>query len=214
VRTISAEVAVSGSVGGHRLRGRLLAGLAAPSSVYIEAPAPFGAPLFVLGGTATDATLLLPRDRRVLEHGRTSEILEALAGVPLTPSDLQATLTGCTANDEGVGEARQLGNDWRVLPGTSTRYLHRDEPGGPWRLVSVVGEGADGWRSDFRDFADDLPRSVRLVSNEARRFDLRLDLSQVEVNADLDPSTFRVRIPAGTQPISIDELRASGPLTR
>ena len=52
------------------------------------------------------------------------------------------------------------------------------------------------------------------MSNEARRFDLRLDLSQVEVNADLDPSTFRVRIPAGTQPISIDELRASGPLTR
>src|SRR5690242_870483 len=76
VSTFSAEIAVSGSVGGQRLRGRLLAGLAAPASMYMEAPAPFGGPLFVLAATADDATLLLPRDRRVLEHGRPDQVLE------------------------------------------------------------------------------------------------------------------------------------------
>jgi hypothetical protein len=214
VSTISAEVAVSGSVAGRRVRGRLLAGLAPPASLYIEAPAPFGAPVFIIGGSGGTATLLLPRDRRVLESGDTEAILEAVAGVPLDAAELKSTMTGCAsdtaANDGGIA----YGEDWRVLQGDESRYLRREHPGDPWRLVSIVRAGADGWRADFRDFVNDLPTSIRLMSTADRRFDLRLELSQVETNVDLPPSTFRVSIPPGTEPISLDELRAGGPLSR
>ena len=214
VTTISAEVGVSGSVGGHRVRGRLLAGLAAPASLYIEAPAPFGAPLFVIGGTGGSATLLLPRDRRVLEAGATKAVLEAVTGVPLDASELKSTITGCTANAATTSEGVAYGEDWRVLQGEESRYLRRARPTEPWRLVSVVRRGADGWRADYRNFVNDLPTSIRLISSEDRRFNLRLELSQVETNVDLPPATFRVAIPPGTQPISLDELRDGGPLSR
>ena len=142
VSTISAELAVSGSVGGRRLRGRLLAGLAAPASLYIEAPAPFGAPLFVLGASGGEATLLLPRDRRVLEHGLPGEVLAAITGVPLDPADLKATLTGCVKGAvSDTDEARSFGDGWRVIAGDRVRYLRRERPADPWRLVSVVRSG-------------------------------------------------------------------------
>ena len=99
IRTFTAEIAVSGSVGASRTRGRLAAGLAAPASARLEAVAPFGEPLFIFAATGNDATLLLPRDRRVLEHGPPDEVLEAIAGVPLGAADLRATLTGCTTGE-------------------------------------------------------------------------------------------------------------------
>ena len=214
VTTFSAEVSVSGSVGVRRVRGRLLAGLAAPDFLYIEAPAPFGAPLFVIVALGGDATLLLPRDRRVLEHGRPGDVLEAIAGVPLDPADLRATLTGCAAPAARHEEVRAFGSDWRLIGGDRLRYLRRDRLADPWRLVTVTATGPGGWRADYRNFVDGLPRSLRLMSSEPRRFDLRLDLSQVELNVALDASTFRVAVPQGAQPLSIEELRSSGPLSR
>jgi hypothetical protein len=111
-------------------------------------------------------------------------------------------------------EAWRLGDDWRVIPGDRIWYLRRERPADPWRLVSVVRSGPEGWRADYRNFVDGLPRSIRLMSNEPRRFDLRLELAQVELNVELEPSTFRVTVPPGTQPITIEELRAGGPLSR
>jgi len=75
VSTLSSEVGVSGSVNGRRLRGRLLVGAAAPASARIEAVAPFGQPLFIFVARGNDATLLLPRDNRALEHGRAASVL-------------------------------------------------------------------------------------------------------------------------------------------
>lgn len=214
ITTISAEISVSGSVGGRRVRGRLLAGLAAPDFLYIEAPAPFGAPLFIIGASGGDATLLLPRDRRVLEHGRPGDVLEAIAGVPMDPADLRATLTGCAAAAAGDEEARAFGTDWRLIAGDRLRYLRRDRLTDRWRLVTVTATGPRGWRADYGNFVDEHPRNLRLMSNEPRGFDLRLDLSQVDLNVALDASTFRVAVPGGARPISIEELRANGPLSR
>ena len=214
VSSMSAELAVRGSVGGNRTRGRLLVGVAGTDGMYIEAPAPFGAPIFVLGATGGSATLLLPRDKRVVDRGTASEMLEAIAGVPLDATDLRSTLTGCVPASAQGGEAHRVGDSWRVISGSAVLYLKRERATDPWRLVSVVRSGADGWRTDFAAFADDVPRNVRLVSNAPRRFDLRLDLSQVELNPSLDPSTFRVVVPPGTQSMSLEDLRAGGPLSK
>jgi hypothetical protein len=213
INTITAEIAISGSVGGRRLRGRLAIGLAAPASAYLEAPAPFGAPLFILSADGDDATLLLPRDRRVLEHGRPSAVLEAIAGVPLGPSGLRAALTGCAEHTDGTAVER-IGDDWRLVPGTEALYLHRERAADPWRLVAVVHRdpGTSEWRAEYRDFLNNLPRTIRLISSGTRRFDLRLALSQVEIDDPLDPGTFKLTIPPGTTPITLQELREAGPL--
>src|SRR5204862_4226602 len=134
IRTLTAEIALSGSAGGRRVRGRLSAGVATPASVRLEAAAPFGPPVFILVATDADATLLLPRDDRVLEHGRPDAVLDAATGVPLEPADLRTVLTGCAVAPD-ADAARQSGPDWRIVPdGPGHLYLHRDGPGGPWRL--------------------------------------------------------------------------------
>ena len=56
VSSITADVAASGSVGGQRLRGHILVGLAAPASARLEAVAPAGPPLFIFTSHDRDAT--------------------------------------------------------------------------------------------------------------------------------------------------------------
>jgi hypothetical protein len=212
VRTLTAEAAVSGEVGGRRMRARLVVGVAEPSSAYIEAPAPFGSPIFLFAARGEDATLFLPRDRRVLEHGRPADVLGAVAGVPLAPADLRAALTGCATRAD-PGAARRLDDRWRVIPGADELFFHRDRDADPWRLVAVVHhDPAPEWRAEYRDFLNNLPRTIRLISSVAHRFDLRLALSQVEVNVPLEAETFRVQVPDGTAPITLQELRDLGPL--
>src|SRR4051812_211065 len=85
VTSLTAEIGVSGSVGGQRLRGHMIVGVAGPpvrgpaapgvTSIRLEAASPFGAPLFIFVARGAEATLLLPRDDRVLEHGKPDEVL-------------------------------------------------------------------------------------------------------------------------------------------
>ncbi len=222
VRTLTAEVAVRGSAGGRRLSGRLSAGVAAPASARLEAVAPFGPPVFIFVATGIDATLLMPRDDRILEHGRPDAVLAAVAGVPLSAPDLRAVLTGCAEAAPEFGASRQLGELWRVVPGMEggELYLRRDRATAPWRLVAAVTRSRHEreWRAEYRDFQGDLPRAIHVMSVESgtpgAAFDLSLTLSQVDVNVDLEDAVFRVKVPATAQPITIDELRRSGPLAR
>ena len=92
-------------------------------------------------------------------------------------------------------------------------YLHRDSATAPWRLVTYL-HGGDAlrwsWRADYDDFHDGLPRVVRLVSADQRRFNLELTLSQLEPNVQLKPEVFRVDVPANAERISVEELKRSG----
>jgi hypothetical protein len=213
ISSIQAEVAVSGSAGGRRLRARLHLGLQAPASARLEAIAPFGQPLFIFVARDNQATLLLPRDNRVLENGRPDAVLEALTGVPLDAAELRAALTGCSVGPD-VSRAVQLADVWRVVPdGTSLLYLRRDPPA-PWRLVATVHRpsASPEWRAQYSDFQDGLPRTVRFVSSDPDRFNLRLASSQVDLNMPLAAEAFEVRGSESADPISLDELRRSGPL--
>jgi hypothetical protein len=128
VSTLSAEVAVSGSVGGHGLRGRLLAGLAPPASARLEAVAPFGQPIFIFVSRGGDATLLLPRDNRVLEHGESDKVLEAVAGVPLDAAGLRTALTGCVVAPDADRAIQRGGGS--LPPSTIRPRPARREPPG------------------------------------------------------------------------------------
>ena len=52
------------------------------------------------------------------------------------------------------------------------------------------------------------------MSRFTRSFDLRLTLSQVEINVPLGADAFTVQIPRSARPISLDELRHARPGVR
>jgi hypothetical protein len=219
IHALTAEIAVSGSAGGHRLRGRLLAGVAMPDSARLEAAAPFGQPLFILAAAGGKSTLLLPRDKRVLADAPPGEVLDAVAGVPLNPSDLYTTLTGCPPAYSSI-DGVAYGDDWRVLKGAGggwrTAYLRRENPSRPWRIVALLQDDV-GWRVEYLEYQNNLPRSIHLTNSGSRSsgsssFNIKLTLSQVEASAALDPETFTIRVPADAEPISLEELRRSSPL--
>ena len=217
LQSITAEIAVTGSIGGDRARVRLVAGFG-PDAGRIEAAAPFGAPFFIFVASGADGTLFFPRDDRVVEHGRPAELLEAVAGVPLAAADLLPTMSGC-AMPEPLSGAQALGDNWRTAAGANGAkvYLHRDNTASPWHLVTVFNPGAQqqwSWRADYDDFHDGLPHVIRFVSADRDRFNIQLTLSQVETNVPLGPEVFRVDVPRGAQPITIDELRHARPGVR
>ncbi len=198
VSSISAEVAVGGSIGGRALRARMLVGLAAPASARLEAFA-YGQQIFIFVARGTDATLLLTREGRVL---------------PLGASDLRGALLGCTVSPD-PDRGRRLGVDWRVVPdGRGELYLHRDPSATPWRVAAAVHRdpGHPEWRAEYRRFEGNLPRAIRFVSSEPGRFDLHLTLAQVDLNPKLDAPVFEIRVPPSAGPITLAELRQSGPL--
>lgn len=221
IQALTAEVGVRGSAGGHRMRGRLIAGVALPESVRLEAVAPFGPPLFVFVAEGGHASLLLPRDRRVLTDAPPQELLDAVAGVPLNATDVFTTLTGCPQAYSSMSGVA-YGDRWRVIrasggAGWKTLYLQREGAGRPWRLAAVARDEAD-WRVEYPNHRSHPPQSIHLKSGSkaagSARFDITLTLSQVETNAFLDPNAFTIQIPADAEPITLEEVRRSGPLAQ
>lgn len=211
VRSMTAELALSGRAAGTRLRGRIQAGFEAPGRIRLEGVAPFGQPIFILAADAARATLLLPRDERVVTAASASEILEALAGVRLEPDTLRAVLAGCvtTGTPEGATEhgdvarfafadgstvfARRGGAGWRIVAGIARPFL----------VEYPERQSAGLWPARVR-ISRDLPGGDHV--------DLTIGLSQIETNMTLPPEAFRVDIPPTAVPMTVDELRRAGPL--
>jgi outer membrane biogenesis lipoprotein LolB len=210
VRTLTAELGLAGRAGDQRLRGRVVAGFARPDSMRLEGVAPFGSPAFILAARGNTATLVLPRDNRVLRGTRAEDILGALTGVALAPADLQAILAGCvTPMPRAVG-GRLHQNGWASidLDGGATVYLQR--MGNAWQVRAAKRAG---WQIEYPAWQGMFPQVVRLRSDaQAGGVDLSATISQLETNVDLDASAFTVNVPPGTTEITLDELRKGAPL--
>jgi hypothetical protein len=209
IRTLTAELSLSGHAGEQKLRGRVLAGFERPSSMRLEGVAPFGAPAFILVARGAEATLLLPRDQRVVRGARADEILGALTGVALAPPDLQAILTGCVTPAPRPTGGRVHGNGWVSidLDGGATVYAVRQ--GQAWQLRAAR---RGPWQVEYTT-GGTLPASVRLHADTPVRVDLTAAIGQTETNVDLDAAAFSVTIPGDAAPLSLDILRANGPLS-
>jgi hypothetical protein len=210
--TLTAEIRLSGRAGREKLRGKLVAGFKAPDAIRVEAVAPFGQPVFILAAAGADATLLLPRDGRVLRQAAPAAILEALAGIALAPAELLPLLAGCPSLSPSLTRPESRGPDWAVFTDADrTVYLHRTA--GQWRLAAVAGPALV---AEYDAWTGRQPASVHLrdggPGGAAERVDLRLALSQVETNVELPADAFRVNVPADASPLSLDELRETGPM--
>ncbi len=211
VRTWTAEVALAGRAGGTKIRGRLFAGLARPRALRIEGLAPFGQPVFILVARAGEATLLLPRDRRVLRQGSAATIVEALAGVALGPDELLHIVTGCLADGEPT-DGRTYARGWHAVDLADSTTAFVRQTGGRWRIEAGT---LPGLTVEYRDFAGARPRRVRLraqPSGDSAGADLTLTISQVETNVTLPDNVFTLDVPADAVPLTLDELRDAGPL--
>lgn len=216
IGTVTAEIGLSGRAAGQRLRGTLHAGFAPPESLRLEAVAPFGGPFFLLAGRAGRATLLLPREDRVLRDAPAAEILDALAGLDQTPADLRAWIAGCPAAAGAVTDPSSYGPDWVAADmGAGRRFwLSRISapPGRAWRLVAV---SAESLTVEFAAHTGRQPGRIRIRRAESAgvaAIDVRLALRQVELGVNVPDAAFDVDVPAGAVPITIEELRGSGPL--
>lgn len=214
VRTLTAEIGMSGRAGRQKLRGRVVAGFARPSSMRLEGVAPFGPPAFILVARGESATLLLPRDQpRVLRGAKPEDILGALTGVTLGPADLQAILTGCVVPAPQPVDGRRHANGWASIDliGGTILYL---QPAAQhmWALRAAKREG---WQIEYPSWSGNFPQTVRLQSTQPDvNVDLTATLSQIETNKDLEDAAFNVTVPPDADPITLDELRDSGPLGR
>lgn len=209
VRTFQGELGLSGRVGDERLRVRVVAGLARPASLRLDAVAPFGPPVFMLAVREGTAILLLPRAGRVVRGASAGELLGALIGVNLSPEDLLAILTGCVVPRPRAAAGRLHADGIATvdLDGGATLYLRR--PAGAW---TVRAARRAGWQIEYPAWQGAFPATVRLQSTGAVPVDLLAMLSQIETNTDIQAEAFTVNVPADAAPMTVDELRDAGPL--
>jgi hypothetical protein len=202
-------LSIRGRVGDERLSGTAIAGFERPGSMRLEGLAPIGQPIFTLAARSGTGVLWLPRDTRVLRGQPAEAILEALIGVKLAPADLQAIFTGCVVPDPAPVAGRLHANGWASidLKGGAQIYLRR---AAKWELRAAK---RDGWQIEYVTGQSSFPQSVRLTSDmQTLTVDLTTGISEAEANIDLQAEAFQVNVPPNASPLTLEELRESGPL--
>jgi hypothetical protein len=206
-------MSLSGRAGSTKLRGRVDAGFEAPARARLEGIAPFGKPVFILVADGDRGTLVLPREDRVLADAPPDRIVEALAGVPLDPAALRTIVSGCGFGAGApVGNGQRFPNGWVTgTVGEAVAYLR---PAGQAWEVAAATRGP--LTVTYGPYASGRPSSVHIgaVTDARVTADLTLRLSEVETNGALDPRTFDIGpdLPSKPIPLTLDELRRSGPL--
>jgi hypothetical protein len=197
IKTMSASLALSGRAGSTKLSARIDAGFAGPDRLRLEGfprVAFGGKPFFVLVARDGHATLVLTRDASVLRGAPPAAIVEALAGIALDPAELRAVVSGCGLGPAPPGEGRAFPNGWAAVEsGDTTVFLRQID--GRWRVAA----------------ARRAPLSVAAAQG-AVTADIRLRLSQVEIDVPLVEAAFEADVPAAAAPITLEELRKAGPL--
>jgi hypothetical protein len=209
LKTLSAEIRLSGRAAGERLRGTLHAGFAAPASLRFEAVAPFGPPVFILAGRDNRTTLYFPRDNRVLADVALAEVLDRLTALRLDADDVRLILTGCLAQQATPSEGRAWSDGLKAvtLRPNVIAYV-RDRNATPIVVAADYGP----WLVDYTDHLNGWPRTVRIRSREAGRVDATARLDQLEINVPIDDRAFSVDVSAGAERITLNDLRAIAPL--
>jgi hypothetical protein len=196
----------------------VLAGFERSGSLRLEAPAPFGAPVFILAARANRSVIWFPRDKRVLRDAAVADVLEAMTGMRWQPDELLALLTGCLVSDPQVEatDARRFESSWVAMPlsGGAEAFIRSERQ--RWRIVGGRGPGGGGdratpsWAVAYDEFAAGFPGRVRV--SQAPTTDVTFRVSQLEANVAIDPAAFALTVPPDAVPMSLDELRQMGPL--
>jgi len=214
-RSIEGELSLSGRAGDERVRGRIVTGLEAGGAVRLEAVAPFGAPFFILAGRHERATLVLPREHRVLKDTGVAEVLERLTGLSLGAEDLRLIVSGCLVDNAVPTDGRQWGGGWRAVTiGPDRTAYMRLQNGQPVLTAADYGP----WHVDYSAHASGFPRVIRIRNALGPRrlgeggIDITARIDQLDVNTQINPRAWSVDVPSDADPMTLDELRSIAPL--
>ena len=206
---MTGELSLSGRAAGERIRGRVIAGLEAGGSVRLEGVAPFGPPVFILAGTAEQATLLLPREHRVLKDTAVAAVLERLTGLALSADDLRLMVSGCLADNAAPTAGRQWPGGWQAVTLGPDRVAYvRLQQGRPVVVAADYGP----WHVDYAEHLSGFPRVVRVRRALDATTDVTARVGELEVNTTINPLAFTLAVPSDADPMTLDELRSVAPL--
>jgi hypothetical protein len=208
-RSIEGELSLSGRAGSERVRGRILTGLEAGGAVRLEAVAPFGAPFFILAGRNEQATLVLPREHRVLKDTGVAAVLERITGLALGAEDLRLILSGCLVERAVPGEGRQWGTEWKAVTIGPDRVAYLRLQNGAFVLTAA---DYGRWHVDYAAHSAGFPRTVRVRGTGDAPIDITARIEQLEVNTQINPLAWAVDVPSDAEPMTLDELRSIAPL--
>lgn len=208
-RSLTAELSLSGRAGGERIRGRVITGLEAGGSVRLEGVAPFGPPAFILAGRQETATLLLPREHRVLERTPVSAVLERLTGLALGADDLRLMVSGCLADNAAPADGKQWPGGWQTVALGADRVAYLRQRQGQ---MVVVAAGYGPWQIDYAEHLGGYPRVVRVRRSGDATTDVTARVGALEVNTTINPLAFTLAIPPDAEPMTLDQLRSVAPL--
>jgi hypothetical protein len=208
-RSIEGELALSGRAGGERVRGRILTGLESGGAVRLEAVAPFGAPFFILAGRNERATLVLPREHRVLKDTGVAGVLERITGLALGADDLRLILSGCLVENAAPVDGRQWGSDWKAVTLGPNRIAYLRAVNGVWTLTAA---DYGSWHVDYSAHSAGYPRVVRVRRAGDSAIDITARVEQLEVNTQINPRAWVVDVPSDADPMTLDDLRSIAPL--
>ena len=190
-------------------RTRARAAIKRPGFLRLEGMAPFGAPAFILIARPGHATLFLPRERQVVRDASASDLLYFLSGLSLEPDDVHALLTGCVIQNGVSLSARAYGDDWVAidLSGGATVYSRRSG------ITPVISIGTLGnLVVEYSEHVRGLPRKLRIQTVDASSpTDLTIELSQVNVNIEINPEAFEASVPATFSPVAFDDFQLQSP---
>ncbi len=203
-----AQLRVQGWVGSkdQRIAQTLNGAVTRTDDIYLELRM-LGSTAFQMAGEAGQATFVLPRDTRVL-RGSTRDMVGALTGLQWGARELLDVLSGCVAAPAGVVTGERAGQYVQVAvsPGTTAWLRERD---GNWQVHAAK---IAGLLIEYRMYDGGWPSSVRVTSAGDAPLDLQFSLSQLRINEDLESGTFRLTVPSHYLPMTLEELRAIGPV--
>ncbi len=206
----TAELTVDGVVGRERLRHAVLQGaMTDDGRVYLLAVAPVGPPIFTLAGTDARATLTLPSEQRVVT-APAADIVAALIGFRLSAVDWLRVLSGCVGGAEARDGVR-IGDATIVHLADGVTRVRLDADGRAVRLVA--GERPD-LLVEYEGFLGRWPKAARVTTRPGAAVvaDLTMMINQVNVNIELPAGAFTLDVPPTFQPMTLEGLRALGPL--
>jgi hypothetical protein len=213
VTSYQGSLRVSGRINGDRipttvtiLNGATLAGL------DLEATAA-GRQIFRMAGTANDATLYINEGHRYAK-GPPEELTEALVGVKLGPSRWLALVTGCVATSPDFVSGVRYDKDLAVMTPTGRVFLSMMD--GAWHAHRGLFDGLVVEYEHYTAAVSAFPSQWRIDSERDRNpsVALSIEVDKATAGASIGPKAFTISLPPDAAPMTLDELRASGPLRK
>ena len=202
----TAALRISGRAGSQRIWRLAIDTAVTPTQIYMGATFS-GQPVFVLAGSAKDATLWLRREQRAVK-APAGEIIEAILGLRMTPDRLLALLTGCATRNLEITSATT--HDAIVAVQTADTRVFLERQGTVWR---TRGAQAEGFTVEFLWKTSNLPDKVWIESTPGREPAAKLDVSVSDptISDPIPASVFNAPSGAASaEPMTLEELRSAG----